>query len=162
MTARETESGAGLDLGKLAPILSAYRRGDESALLPVLQRAQATYGYLPREVLAEISRRLGIALTRIYGVVTFYSQFHLTPRGRHTIRCCQGTACHVKGSKDILAALQEALGLGVGETSPDLRFTLDTVACLGTCFLAPAMMIDSQYFGKLSSSKVPAILRQFK
>ena len=154
--------GADPDLGKLAPILSGYRRGDQSALLPVLQQVQAIYGYLPRPALKEVSRRLGIALSRIYGVVTFYSQFHLTPRGRHTIRCCQGTACYVRGSKDVLAALQEALGVEVGETTPDLRYTLDTVACLGTCFLAPVMMIDTQYFGKLTSSKIAAILRQFK
>jgi len=133
-----------------------------AALIPVLQEAQAHYGYLPELVLEEIARRLGLPLSTVYGVVTFYAQFHLTPRGRHTVRSCQGTACHVKGGRAILAAAERALGVKPGETTHDMRFTLETVACLGTCFLAPAIMVDDQYFGNLTARDVESVLEQFE
>jgi len=132
-----------------------------SNLIGVLQDVQESFGYLPAAALAEISRRSGIPLARIYGVVSFYAQFYTEPRGRHTIRCCRGTACHVKGTRRILSAVERTLGVADGETTPDLLFYLETVACLGTCFLAPAMMIDDQYFGKLTPQRVESILRSY-
>ena len=151
-----------LDLNLLSPVLSRYKHQGESALLPALQETQEIYGYLPRPALEALSRALPVALSRIYGVVTFYSQFHLTPRGRNIIKCCQGTACHVKGGKGILAALKESLGVAEGETTPDLRFTLETVACLGCCFLAPALLVNSRYVGRMTPGRVDAVLKEFK
>jgi NADH:ubiquinone oxidoreductase subunit E len=156
-----TEHVEELDLAALERIIAAERVTGRAALIPVLQQAQDHYGYLPEAVLEEIARRLRLPLSIVYGVVTFYAQFHLTPRGRHTIRSCQGTACHVKGGKAVLEALQRALSIRSGETTPDLRFTLETMACLGCCFLAPALMVDDQYFGKLTARNVESVLEQF-
>lgn len=149
-----------LDLSKMEPILEKFR-GQEGVLIPVLQEAQSIYGYLSEEVLAHIGRELKVPLSRIYGVVTFYAQFYLTPRGRHTVRVCRGTACHVRGGRSILNAVKENLGIEEDETTKDLNFSLETVACLGTCFLAPVMMVDRNYYGKLISHRVPSILHQF-
>ena len=151
-----------LDLTPLAQIVSHQKASGRAALIPVLQEAQAHYGYLPEAVLEEIAKRLRLPISTVYGVVTFYAQFHLTPRGRHTVRSCQGTACHVKGGKAVLNAVQRALGVKPGETTPDMRFTLETVACLGACFLAPTIMIDDQYFGKLTPRDVDPVLEQFE
>jgi len=130
-------------------------------LIPILQEIQAACGYLPRPVLLQMSRRTGIAASRIYGVATFYEQFHLEPHGRHTVRCCRGTACHVKGGPNVRKTLQRVLGIEPGQTTPDLRFTFETVACLGTCFLAPVMMIDHDYYGHLNAPKVKNILERY-
>jgi len=131
-------------------------------LIEALQGVQARLGYLPREALSAISRRARIPLSRICGVVTFYAQFYTEPRGRHTIRCCRGTACHVKGAQRVIATLERELGISEGETTPDMLFYLETVACLGTCFLAPAMMIDDQYYGVLTPQKIERILRSYR
>jgi len=130
-------------------------------LIGALQGVQQRYGYLPHEALQQISSRTRIPLSRIYGVVSFYAQFYTEPRGRHTIRCCRGTACHVKGAVRVLSAVEKRLGITEGETTKDLTFHLETVACLGTCFLAPAMMIDEQYYGKLTPHRIETILRSF-
>jgi NADH-quinone oxidoreductase subunit E len=131
-------------------------------LIGALQEVQEQFGYLPRAALESMSRRARIPLSRIYGVVTFYAQFYTEPRGRHTILCCRGTACHVKGAPRVLEAVREQLGIDERESTPDLTFYLETVACLGTCFLAPVMMIDSEYFGNLTPSKVENILRTYR
>jgi len=133
-----------------------------SNLITVLQAVQKHFGYLPPPALEEISRRTKIALSRVYGVVSFYAQFYTEPRGKHTVRCCRGTACHVKGSRRVLEALKQELGIEEDETTPDMMFCLETVACLGTCFLAPAMMIDNQYFGRLTPRRVKSILRSYR
>lgn len=130
-------------------------------LIPLLQDIQEAYGYLPAPVLAEVSRRTGIPASRMFGVITFYSQFHLQPHGRYTIRACRGTACHVRGGRVIAEAVQAHLGIGEGQTTPDNLFTFETVACLGACFLAPAMMVGQDYYGLLSIEKVKAILRRY-
>ena len=150
-----------LDLEPLDRIISGQPVTGQAALIPVLQQAQAQYGYLPAPLLEAIARRLHVPLSSVYGVVTFYAQFHLTPRGRHTIRACQGTACHVKGARRVLDVIERRLGIQAGETTLDLRFTLETVACLGACFLAPTMMVDDQYFGKLTPRDVESVLEQF-
>jgi NADH-quinone oxidoreductase subunit E len=149
-----------LDLSKMEPVLQKYQ-GQDGALIPILQEAQSLYGYLPEEVLTGISRELKIPLSRIYGVVTFYAQFYMTPRGRHTIRVCRGTACHVRGGRSILNAVKENLGIEEEGTTKDFNFSLETVACLGTCFLAPVMMVDRNYYGKLIPQRVPSIIRQY-
>jgi NADH:ubiquinone oxidoreductase subunit E len=111
-------------------------------------------------VLAAVGKHLHVSMSRIYGVVTFYAQFYLNPRGRHTVRVCRGTACHVRGGKSVLNTVKEALGIEDGETTPDFNFSLETVACLGTCFLAPVMMVDRNYYGKLIPQKVASIINQ--
>lgn len=128
-------------------------------LIPILQKIQDEYGYLPREVLAHVSKQTGIPTSRMYGVITFYAQFSLEPRGRHTVRCCSGTACHVRGSKNVREAVSKELGIEEGATTEDRSFTLETVACLGTCFLAPVMMVEEQYYGLLTPERATSVLR---
>ena len=146
----------------IASLLDSLDISAESNLIGVLQAIQDRLGYLPPPALADLSRRMRIPLSRIWGVVSFYAQFYTEPRGRHTVRVCRGTACHVKGAGRVLDAVQRELDIEEGEMTPDLMFQLETVACLGTCFLAPAMMIDNQYFGKLTPQSVQSILRSFR
>jgi len=134
----------------------------ESNLIGILQEVQDRIGYLPPHVLEGISRRTRIPLSRVYGVVSFYAQFYTEPHGRHTIRCCTGTACHVNGGARVLDAVKGILGIEEGQSTPDLKFHLETVACLGTCFLAPVMMIDDQYFGRLTPRSVEKVIRDFQ
>ena len=128
----------------------------------LLQKLQDAYGYLPKEVILEVAVHTGLPASRLFGVATFYSQFYLKPHGRHTVRCCRGTACHVRGGKDIERKIEQHLGVREGETTPDMQFTLETVACLGTCFLAPVMMVDHDYYGNLTPAKVKSILSNYK
>ncbi|WP_273483294.1 NADH-quinone oxidoreductase subunit NuoE [Desulforamulus ruminis] len=137
---------------RLAELLLKYR-DVEGTLIPVLQQAQEIYGYLSPELIREISFQLKIPTSRTYGVATFYSQFHLKPRGRNIIKVCQGTACHVRGGNRVLEAIKRSIGIETGETSRDLRFTLETVACLGACGLAPVIMINDRTEGQLSPEK---------
>ncbi len=152
------------EIGALLDELSLGARAGQVGgnLIGILQEVQERFGYLPPAALEEISLRTKVPLSRIYGVVSFYAQFYTEPRGRHTIRACRGTACHVKGAGRILDAIRRALGVEEGQTTPDMLFYLETVACLGTCFLAPAMMIDNQYFGKLTPQRVESILRSYQ
>jgi NADH:ubiquinone oxidoreductase subunit E len=152
--------GDDIDLSKVEEILQRFAK-EEASLIPVLQEVQGVFGYLPEEALGVIGRGLGVSMSRIYGVVTFYSQFYLTKRGRHIVRVCRGTACHVRGGKSVLSTVKDFLGVKDGETTADFNFSLETVACLGTCFLAPVMMVDRSYYGKLVGPRVPAILDQF-
>jgi NADH-quinone oxidoreductase E subunit len=149
-----------VDLTRLDSVLSKYK-GQEGALIPVLQDAQEIYGYLSEEVLVTVGKRLCIPMSRIYGVVTFYSQFYLSPRGRHTVRVCRGTACHVRGGKNIRKAVQQFLGVEENETTPDSKFTFETVACLGACALSPVLLVDKNYYGKLTPAKVTQVLKQY-
>ncbi|SHK05306.1 NADH-quinone oxidoreductase subunit NuoE [Desulforamulus aeronauticus] len=138
---------------KLEELLTKYQ-DTPGALIPVLQQAQEIYGYLSPELIRIISSRLRIPTSRTYGVATFYSQFHLKPRGRHIIKVCQGTACHVRGGSKLMEVLKNYLGAQPGETTEDLKFTLETVACLGACGLAPVVMINDQTVGQLTPEKV--------
>jgi NADH:ubiquinone oxidoreductase subunit E len=148
------------DLSKIDEVLNHYRE-ERGALIPVLQEAQNIYGYLPEEVLRRISGKLNVPLSKIYGVITFYAQFYLTPRGKHVIKSCQGTACHVRGAKGVLESLSRELKVEAGGTTEDLRFSLETVACVGTCFLAPVIMIDEDYYGKLTPKRAVDALRKY-
>ncbi|WP_213700873.1 MULTISPECIES: NADH-quinone oxidoreductase subunit NuoE [Aminobacterium] len=137
-------------------------KNKKGGLIPILQEAQHEFGYLPPEVMETISKELKIPKAEIYGVATFYAQFHLKPRGRHVIRVCRGTACHVRGSLKILEKVKELTGVSENETTDDLRFTIEPVACLGACGLAPVMMVDSQTFGRLAPDMVAGVLAKFE
>jgi NADH:ubiquinone oxidoreductase subunit E len=123
--------------------------GRSGTLIPILQRAQAVYGYLPLEVLLEIADRLELPVSKVYGVATFYSQFYLEKRGRHTLRVCDGTACHVKGAPALMSAVKQEFGVDPGETSADGELTEEIVYCLGSCALAPAVVFDGKVMGRL-------------
>ena len=150
------------DLAKLDELL-ADLGSKKGTLIPILQKAQDIFGYLPKDVLIRISEKAGIPISQVYGVVTFYAQFHLEPRGRNIIRSCQGTACHVRGAKGIMAELVKCLGLKEGEvTTSDLRFTLESVACIGCCGLAPVIMINDETHGRLEPPMIKDILEQYQ
>ncbi|MDR2006170.1 MAG: NADH-quinone oxidoreductase subunit NuoE [Acidaminococcales bacterium] len=154
-------SGGGKISGQLQAIFDKYR-GQQGTLIPILQEAQNRYGYLPREVIGEIARTTDNPVSRIYGIVTFYSQFHLKPRGRNIIKVCQGTACHVRGGKKILNFIEDKLGIKPGDTTADLRYTLETVACIGACGLAPVLMVNDDTHGRLTTELLPWILDRYK
>lgn len=136
-------------------------RGERGSLMPIMQKAQEIYGYLPIEVQTMISDELHVPLEKIYGVATFYSQFALSPKGRYQISVCLGTACYVKGSGDIYNKLMELLGIVGGECTPDGKFSLDACRCVGACGLAPVMMINDEVYGRLSVDDVEAILAKY-
>ena len=146
---------------QLAELLVKYR-GTKGSVIPVLQQAQEIFGYLPKDVLIKISNEIDVPISQIYGVVTFYAQFHLEPRGESIVRSCQGTACHVRGAKAVLTAIREKLGLKEGQvTTPDLKFTLETVACIGACGLAPVFMVNDDTHGRLTPESVGPILDKY-
>jgi len=132
------------------------------ALIVLLHRAQQMFGYLPQKVQEYIARELNMHLSEVYGVATFYSFFTLFPKGRHTIRVCLGTACYVKGGKKILSRIQKELGIGVKETTPDRRFSVEVNRCMGACALAPVLRVDDDIYGRVSASKIPEILAKYK
>ena len=131
-------------------------------LIPLLQDVQESFGYVPPETIESIAEALNLAPSHIQGVITFYAGFSTAPRGKCILKVCRGTACHVKGGKSILRVIQKDLDLEEGETSPDYQFTLETAACLGACFLAPAMMVDREYYGKLNPTKVTSVLGEYR
>jgi len=147
-----------LDLRPLEPIFDEFKT-QKGAVIPVLQRAQEIYGYLPAEVLKAISQRMGVPLSQVYGVTTFYAQFYLTRRGKHIIRQCDGTACHVRGAAKIIRAVEHELGIKAGETTPDYRVTYEVVYCLGSCGLSPTAMVDSEVAGQLVPERMIEIVR---
>ena len=138
-----------IDLAPLDHILEDFPGNKRNSVIPILQRAQDAYGYLPREVLRAISKKTLIPLNQLYGVATFYAQFRLQRRGRHLIRVCDGTACHVRGSAKSIEALERALGVAAGQTSGDYRYTLEVVYCLGSCGLSPVALVDDKVYGNL-------------
>jgi NADH-quinone oxidoreductase subunit E len=146
-----------LDLAPLYEVLEPYKT-QRGALIPALQKAQELYGWLPEEVLKAIAKEMKVPLSRIYGVVTFYAQFYLTRRGRHIVRQCDGTACHVRGASRIIDTAQNRLGIQAGETTPDYRVTYEVVYCLGSCGLAPVAMIDDKVVGHLVPETTVEIL----
>lgn len=133
-------------------------KGEAGALMPVLHEAQNIYGYLPAEVQTVIAEELDIPLAEVYGVATFYSQFSLSPKGKHRISVCLGTACYVKGSDKVLEAIEKELRISCGECTPDKKFSIDSCRCVGACGLAPVMIVDGEVYGKLSAKDVAGIL----
>ena len=149
------------DLARLDELLDELS-SQKGTLISILQRAQDIFGYLPKEVLIRIADKTGVHISKVYGVVTFYAQFHLEPRGKNIIRSCQGTACHVRGAKAILTEISKCLGLKGNEvTTKDLNFTLETVACIGCCGLAPVIMVNDDTHGRLVPDAIKGILEQY-
>ena len=142
---------------KLKEIFTHYH-GDRQELIPILQETQEQFRYLPAEAMREIAKFLRIPESTIYGVSTFYAQFKLTPLGRKIVKICRGTACHVRGGAKILEETEKILGIKAGETTEDLEYTLETIACFGSCALAPVMVIDDTVYGRVTTSKVKGII----
>jgi NADH-quinone oxidoreductase E subunit len=149
------------DRDKLSEIIDNHK-DKKWGLIPLLQEVQEAFGFIPPQAIEPIADALQIYPSQVQGVITFYSGFSLKPKGRVVLKVCRGTACHVKGSRSILRMVQKDLGLKEGETSPDYQFTLETVACLGACFLAPTMMVNRDYFGKLNPTKVTSVLGEYR
>ena len=150
-----------MESSEIDAIIKQYR-GEESAILAILQDLQAKEKYLPKEALEYLGEKLHIPLNKIYRIATFYRAFSLKPRGRHEICVCMGTACHVRGAQRIADQMNLQLGIRPGETTEDQNFTLETVYCLGVCAAGPVVAIDGQYFGKMSPGKVEGTLKKFR
>jgi NADH-quinone oxidoreductase subunit E len=148
-----------IDLTVLDPILDAHK-DNPGALIRVLQETQAALGYLPTEAIREVARRRGTPLSTVWGVATFYGQFRLKPQGKTVFRVCTGTACHVAGASQITNVLEETLGISAGETTEDLSATLETVACLGCCSLAPVVMVGEQTYGRLDPAATRKLVKK--
>ncbi len=161
MGAAEVVPDVGIDMRKAAAIVERHG-GRRWALIPLLQALQQEFGYVSPALLRPVAEALGLSPAQVQGVATFYSGFSLKPRGRYVVRVCRGTACHVRGGRSVLRLVKRHLGIDEAETTPDLRFTLETVACLGACFLAPTMMVNRTYFGRLSPPRVAAVLDQHR
>ncbi len=149
------------ELEQVDRIIDAYK-ADPSALIQILLEVQREFNWLPREALKRISERLKVPLSRIYHIATFYKAFSLVPKGKHHVTVCMGTACHVRGSPRILERVEQVLGIKAGETRSDLRFSLETVNCLGCCALGPVMVVDGTYYGGMTVSKVEEILKRYE
>ena len=145
---------------KLMEIIAKHK-GQDGALIPVLHEAQALYGYLPIEVQEMISEGLSVPMSEIYGVVTFYTQFTTEPKGEKHIAVCLGTACYVKGSGIIIDKIKEKLGIGVGECTPDGKFSLEATRCIGACGLAPVLTINDEVYGRLEPDDIYGILEKY-
>jgi len=150
-----------MDQARLDAILSRYE-GEAADLIPVLQDIQDAYSYLPKDELKEVAKRLEVPLTRIFSVATFFKMFSLIPKGRHLIKVCLGTTCHLRGGQRLLESVGHRLGVEPGYTTKDMQFSLDTVGCLGSCAQAPVVMIDEKYFARVTVDKVSKILKPFK
>jgi len=157
----EDKKEVSADRDKIEEIIDRFPNVPAS-LMGVLQDIQGEYKYLPKESLMAVAEKMGISLSRVYNVATFYNAFSLIPRGRHIIHVCLGTACHVRGSSKILEELERILGIKSGETTEDMKFTLESVNCLGACALGPVMVIDGEYFGKVTPEKISPMLKKYE
>jgi NADH:ubiquinone oxidoreductase subunit E len=146
-------SASPFDLAPLDTILEEFK-GKNGAVIPILQRTQEVYGYLPKEIMVAISERTGIPLSQLMGVATFYAQFRLTRRGKHLIRVCDGTACHVRGAPKSVEAIEEALKVKAGGTSEDYKYSMEIVYCLGSCGLAPVAVVNDKVYGQIEPKKI--------
>ena len=142
---------------RLSEILGRFK-GDQGELIPILQQLQQAFGYVPEAAIDAVARFLHLPQVTVYGVATFYAQFKLTPAGRNVIRVCRGTACHVRGGARVLREVEKQLGIKPGETTPDLEFGLETVACIGACALSPSMVVNDRVHGRVTPQKVKGIL----
>jgi NADH-quinone oxidoreductase subunit E len=149
------------DLSLLDPLIKKYK-GKKGNMIPLLQGTQDIYGFLPRKAFEKIAAETGISLSDMFGVATFYAQFRLKPVGKYIIKVCHGTACHVQNAKEITEALEEALKVKDGETTEDRFYTLESVACLGCCSLAPVMMIADTAYGKLTGNEATKIVKNIR
>ena len=150
-----------IDLSLMDGFIEKYKNV-KGNLIPLLQKTQDTYGYIPKEAFIKLNTEVGIELSAMYGVATFYSQFRLNPVGKHIIKVCHGTACHVQNAPKLTEALMDSLKINDGETTEDNIFTLESVACLGCCSLAPVMMIGDETYGKLDGKKAVRVIKEIK
>jgi NADH-quinone oxidoreductase subunit E len=157
----KTAAVASDKIDKIDNIIDKYQ-GDASALIQVLLEIQRENHWLPKEALEKVSKKLNVPLSRIQHIATFYKAFNLIPRGRHEIHICMGTACHVRGAPRVLDTVQNLTGIGPGETDLDLKFSLETVNCLGCCALGPVMEIDAQHLGKLAPAMAADLLKKYE
>ena len=146
---------------RLSAVLAPYK-GKGNALIPVLQAVQAELGYLPDEAMLAIAKTTGVPESRVYGVATFYAQFYFSRRGKNQTKVCTGTACHVKGASRVMDAFERELGIACGTTSEDYEHSLETVACVGSCALAPVVVVNEEVYGQFKSSKIGKILESLK
>jgi len=146
---------------RLNEILSSFK-GKKEELIPILQKVQEALGYLPELAMKKIAKFLKLPESTVFGVATFYAQFKLVPSGRNIIKVCRGTACHVRGGARILREVEKHLGIKPGESTPDLEYSLETVACIGACALAPTMVINNETYGQMTPKKAAEILEQFR
>jgi NADH-quinone oxidoreductase subunit E len=162
---QETMTGAQMDeyidLGPVQEILDRFT-DTKGMIIPLLQDVQDVYGYVPEEAANMVADEIGVYRSKVYGVMTFYTQFHLSPRGRHIIRACSGTACHVRGGKNVISRMESVLGIGHGETSEDLFASFEKVACLGACGLAPVIMVDNDAHGLLDPVRAQKLMENLQ
>ncbi len=150
-----------MDISKIDQIIDKHG-GEAGALIQILLDIQGENNWLPKEALARVGERLGVPFSRIQHITTFYKTFSLTPKGRHEIHVCMGTACHVRGAQDILATVEQVTGVKPGETDPDLLFSVETVSCLGCCALGPVIVVDGEYHGNVVQAETAKVLNQLK
>jgi NADH-quinone oxidoreductase subunit E len=158
---QEKKKSEDVDLALIDPLIEKYK-GKKGNMIPLLQGTQETFGYIPKEAFEKIAREVDLELSDMYGVATFYAQFRLEPVGKHIVKVCHGTACHVQNANTVTDALKEALKVEDGGTTEDGMFTLESVACLGCCSLAPVMMIGDETYGKLSGSQAVKIIKNIR
>lgn len=149
------------DPAKVDGIVERYK-GEQGLLISILQDIQAEFNYLPKEALLRVSEGLDVPVSQVFSVATFFKAFSLKPRGRHLLNVCMGTACHVKGAGGILGKIERELGVGEGGTTDDLRFTVDTVRCVGCCSLGPVVVVDEDTHGRLTQEEIPKILSNYQ
>jgi len=149
-----------MDSKKMASILNKYGY-NVGQLVPILQDIQDEYRYLPKEVLVQVGQGLGISLSQVYSVATFFKAFSLKPRGRHLINVCMGTACHVRGAERVVEKIERDIGVEAGDSTGDGRFSLETVNCVGACALGPIVVVDSEYAGQMRTDKVAKLLKKY-
>lgn len=150
-----------MDEARLESIISRYE-GEPYDLIPILQEIQDDYGFLPKDEVKVVAKRLNVPVTQVYSVATFYKMFSLIPKGKHQLKVCLGTTCHLKGGPRLLDSVSSRMGVEVGYTSKDGQFSLETVGCLGSCAQAPVMMVDDKYYARVTVDKVPKILKQYQ
>ena len=149
-----------MDNGKIDKIIDKYK-GDAGSLIQALIEIQSEIRWLPKEALEKVSEKLKVPLSRIQHIVTFYKAFSLVPKGRHEVHVCTGTACHVRGAPRLLDSVQDLIGIRPGETDLDLKFSLETVSCVGCCALGPVMVVDGEYHGKMAPAKSEEVLKKY-
>ncbi|RLF57609.1 MAG: NADH-quinone oxidoreductase subunit NuoE [Thermoplasmata archaeon] len=150
-----------IDTNKIQKIVDKYK-GKKGTLIPLMQEIQKAFGYVPKDAINLIAKTMDMYPAEIYGVLTFYTQFYITPRGKHTIKVCQGTACHVMGGKEILDYLSDKLSIKDGETTKDGSFSLERVACLGCCGMAPVVQVDDDFYGNCTIQMMDEMLEKYK
>lgn len=151
-----------MDINNISEVVDECIQKIGNSLIPILQDIQSHYNYLPEEIFDEVSQKMNIPLIDVYGVATFYKSFSLTPKGKHIITVCMGTACHVRGGQRIADRIAKELEIELGETTPDMNFTLETVNCLGCCAIGPIIMVDGKYHGQMTMRKAISLLNEYK